>query len=168
MRNFLMMANYNTWANEQIFSVCSKLGDSDYRKDRGVFFGSIHNTLNHLLLVDNMWLSRFRGKAVDNIPSLDHILHHDFASLQEARIKWDRNFVEYVRELVPADLQRTVSYARLSGAKGEGSMQDLLSTLLNHQTHHRGQVHAMLTQAGIRNRDMPDMDVIDYLRASGT
>ena len=163
MRNILMMANYNTWANQQIFRICSKLTDSEYRKDRGVFFGSIHNTLNHLLLVDILWLSRYTGRAVDYISSLDQILYDDFESLHNARVEWDRVFVEYVEGLDPADLEKTLTYSRMSGVKSEGSRQELLFTLLNHQTHHRGQVHAMLTQAGISNSDMPAIDLIDYL-----
>lgn len=163
MRNILMMANYNTWANEQIFRMCLILSDYEYRKDRKVFFGSIHNTLNHLLVVDVLWLSRFMGKAVDYISSLDQILYHDFQSLQDARVKWDQALVEFVQGLDQSDLEKMVSYTRMSGVKGEGSLQELLFTLLNHQTHHRGQVHAMLTQAGINNSDMPDMDLVDYL-----
>ena len=165
MKNLLMMANYNTWVNAQIFKVCGKISDDQYRKDLGAFFGSIHNTLNHILLVDLLYLGRLKGESNDHIHSLKQVLYDDLDSLANARTERDRELTEYVQGLSQDDLKRTVRYTRMSGEVCEENVEKLLLDLFNHQTHHRGQVHTMLTQSGIENSEMPDIDLADY-RAS--
>lgn len=166
MKNLLTMANYNTWANTQIFEVCRKISDDQYRKDLGAFFGSIHNTLNHVLLVDLLYLGRLKGETNDHIHSLKQILYNDLDSLAKARVEVDRNLTDYVQGLNQNDLNRTVKYSRMSGEVCEENVEDILLTLFNHQTHHRGQVHAMLTQSGIENSEMPNIDLVDYLASA--
>lgn len=166
MKNLFMMANYNTWVNTQIFEVCRRISDDQYRKDLGSFFGSIHNTLNHILLVDLLYLGRLNGEANDHIHSLKQVLYDDLDSLANVRVDIDRKLTEYVRGLSQNDLNRTVRYARMSGELCEESVEDILLTLFNHQTHHRGQVHAMLTQSGIENSEMPNIDLVDYLASA--
>ncbi len=163
MKNLLVMANYNTWVNAQIFEVCRKISDDQYRKDLGAFFGSIHNTLNHILLVDLLYLGRLKGEANDHIQSLKQVLYDDLDSLVNARVEVDRKLTEYVQRLSENDLNRLVRYSRMSGEVCEENVEDILLTLFNHQTHHRGQVHAMLTQSGIENNEMPNIDLVDYL-----
>lgn len=163
MKNLLVMANYNTWVNAQIFEVCRKISDDQYRKDLGAFFGSIHNTLNHILLVDHLYLGRLKGEANDHIQSLKQVLYDDLDSLVNARVEVDRKLTEYVQRLSENDLNRLVRYSRMSGEVCEENVEDILLTLFNHQTHHRGQVHAMLTQSGIENNEMPNIDLVDYL-----
>ena len=165
MKNLLLMANYNTWVNAQIFEVCRKISDDQYREDLGTFFGSIHNTLNHILLVDCLYLGRLKGESIDHVHSLKQVLYDDLESLANARVESDRVLTEYVQGLSQDDLKRTVRYTRMSGEVCEENVEDLLLDLFNHQTHHRGQVHAMLTQSGIEKSEMPDIDVADY-RAS--
>ncbi len=137
------------------------LSDADYRKDRKAYFGSIHNTLNHLLVVDRTWTSRIKG--IDHgINSLDQILHDDFESLRAARAAEDAALIELVDGLSAAALQSPVSYRRMAGNGSHTNRCDhILITLFNHQTHHRGQVHAMLTQQDI---DPPPLDVIHFLK----
>jgi uncharacterized damage-inducible protein DinB len=81
---FPMVARFNEWANERIYGACVKLSDEDYKKDRRAFFGSIHNTLNHLLVVESLW----RG-CIENmdagIKGLDDILYDDLKRLRTAR-----------------------------------------------------------------------------------
>ena len=57
------MARYNRWMNEKLYAVAAKLTDAEYKQDRGAFFGSIHRTLNHVLVGDRVWLGRFTGVA---------------------------------------------------------------------------------------------------------
>ena len=166
MKNLLMMANYNTWVNAQIFEVCRKISDDQYRKDLGTFFGSIHNTLNHILLVDLLYLGRLKGETNNHIHSLKQVLYDDLDSLVNARIERDRELTEYVQGLSQDDLKRPVRYTRMSGEVCEENVEDILLTLFNHQTHHRGQVHAMLTQSGIEKSEMPDIDLVDYLASA--
>lgn len=166
MKNLLVMANYNTWVNTQIFEVCRKVSDELYRKDLGTFFGSIHNTLNHILLVDLLYLGRLKGESNDHIHSLKQVLYDDLNSLTNARVEGDGVLTEYVQGLSQDDLNKSVRYTRMSGKVCEENVEDILLTLFNHQTHHRGQVHAMLTQSGIEKGEMPDIDLVDYLAST--
>lgn len=85
------------------------LGDADYRADRGAFFGSLHGTLNHLLLGDRMGMHRFTGEG-EEPKQLDAILHEDFASLRTARRAEDGRMITYVERLSDADLRGTIRY----------------------------------------------------------
>ena len=163
MKCLLLLANYNTWVNTQIFKLCGQLSDSDYRLDRGVFFGSIHHTLNHLLLVDMLWLARLKREPIEHIHSLDQVLYDDFETLTRVRQQYDQKLIDYVESLKDDDLETSVPYTRMTGQQGQGEIQQTLLTLFNHQTHHRGQIHAMLTQSGIDRHDMPGIDIVDYL-----
>jgi uncharacterized damage-inducible protein DinB len=153
MDHFPLMARFNTWVNERIYDSVAQLSDDEYELGRGAFFGSIHNTLNHLLVVDQ------------GISSLDEILYKDFASLRVARRREDERLTELVDGLSEKQLQRPVSYRRIIGdGMEEARVDHILLTLFNHQTHHRGQVHTMLTQAGITP---PPLDVIYFLDEVG-
>lgn len=161
MYHITMMARFNEWANSIIFAVCSELTAEEYRSDRKMFFGSVHNTLNHILLVDQLWLCRLRGYESDRIHSLDQELVGDFDELRQARTEEDRLLIEYVGSCDERELKRAVAYRRMNGQADENTVEEILLTVFNHQTHHRGQVHAMLTQL---DREIPDMDVVDYLK----
>ena len=82
--HFQMMAGYNRWANERIYAAARQLSDADYRADRGAFFGSVHRTLNHILVADRIWMFRFTGIG-PTYSELDSILHDDFQTLSAAR-----------------------------------------------------------------------------------
>ena len=160
MNNIALMARFNAWVNKRLYGCVAGLSDADYRLDRKAYFGSIHNTLNHLLVVDRTWTSRIR--SVDHgIESLDQILYDDFDSLRAAREVEDAALIELVDGLSDEELRSPVSYRFMTGDGRHSSRRDhILITLFNHQTHHRGQIHAMLTQQDI---DPPPLDVIDFL-----
>ena len=87
-----VMARYNRWMNDKLYAVAEKLTDEERKKDRGAFFGSIHRTLNHLLVADRIWLGRFTGAALaegemgpGGIRSLDQELYADFDELRRER-----------------------------------------------------------------------------------
>ena len=164
MNQFSLMARFNGWANDRLYDALSGLADEAYREDRAAFFGSIHNTLNHLLVVDRLWTGRIEGIA-HGIGSLDQILFDDFASLGDARKVEDRRLIAVVDGLTDAQLERPVTYRRMVGdGELETRRDHILLTLFNHQTHHRGQVHALSTQAGIVP---PPLDVIVFLMEIG-
>lgn len=165
MNNYALMARFNAWANQRLYDTVAKLTDAERRFDRKAFFGSIHNTLNHLMVGDRIWLGRLEGKD-PGIKALDQILYDDFAALGKARAAEDERFVRLVDSYRPDDLQRPITFRRLAGGGAEKtlSVENILLTLLNHQTHHRGQVHAMLTAAGVTP---PPMDVIDFMGEKG-
>ncbi|MDZ4737939.1 MAG: DinB family protein [Rhodospirillaceae bacterium] len=165
MDHFAMMARFNRWVNALLYGSVAQLSDAQYRKDIGLYFGSVQATLNHLLLVDLLWTRRLRGEP-NGATSLTEILHDDFASLRKARVAEDERFVAFVDSLKPADLAKAIRFKPILG-KGEfeeARADHILATLNNHQTHHRGQVHAALTQAGI---EPPALDVLYFLEEIG-
>ena len=159
-----LLGRFNRWVNRRFYALADGLGDADRKRDRGAYFGSIHNTLNHLLVVDRLWLDRLEGRSND-IKGLDEVLHADFAALRAAREAMDERIIRYVAGLDAAALARPLRYKFFSGTEAETPVHLVLITLFNHQTHHRGQLHALFTQAGIRP---PDSDIIDYLDEGGS
>ena len=160
-----ILSNYNRWANHKIFAAVAELSDDAYRKDMGAFFGSIHATLNHILVIDRLWTSRIMGEY-HGILGLDQILHEDLDALKKDRETMDEHIIRLVGRLssgMDGGLDREVYYRMLKGGEKHVSpARHILLTLFNHHTHHRGQVHCMLTQSGIK--DLPPLDVIFYLR----
>jgi len=164
LNDLQIMARYNRWANARLFACVSELSDTDYRCDRDAYFGSIHATLNHILVGDRLWTSRVIGEY-SGVKSLDEILYDDFSALGSTRTAMDEHIVRLVDRLsvgLDGGLEREVRYRMISGSEKHASpTRFVFLTLFNHQTHHRGQVHCMLTQAGIENP--PSLDVIVML-----
>lgn len=145
LRPYPMLAAYNAWANRRLYAAASDLTPDQYRADRGAFFKSVHGTLNHLLAADRIWMKRFTGDG-DAPDRLDAILFEELDPLRSAREAEDARILRYVEGLSEADLAGTISYRRVSAP--ESFVQPLapaLDHVFNHQTHHRGQVHCLLT-----------------------
>lgn len=163
-RHFEMLAAYNAWANRRLYAAAAALADADYRADCGAFFGSVHGTLNHILVGDRIWLHRFTGEGP--MPkALDAILYEDLPSLRAAREAEDARIVDYIGSLSAEDLARAVSYRTM--ANPADIVQELSLALLhvfNHETHHRGQVHCLLTRI---TGEAPSLDLIAYQRETG-
>ena len=162
--HFAMLAGYNAWANERIYTAAQALPDADYRADRGAFFKSVHGTLNHLLVADRIWMRRFTGEG--EAPSrLDAILFEDLAPLRDARRGEDERIVRYVDGLTEDALAGRLRYRTIaSPADYEQSLASALIHFFNHQTHHRGQVHCLLT--GLAG-EAPSLDLLLFQRESG-
>jgi uncharacterized damage-inducible protein DinB len=162
--HFAMMAGYNAWSNERLYEVAAQLSDADYRADRGAFFKSVHGTLNHLLVADRIWMRRFSGEG--EAPNrLDAILFEDFAELRAAREREDARIVAYIDNLSEADLAGRFRYRTITNpADVEQPLGPALTHFFNHQTHHRGQVHGLLTGFGL---DAPSLDLILFQRQTG-
>ncbi|HVL71595.1 MAG TPA: DinB family protein [Beijerinckiaceae bacterium] len=146
------MARYNRWQNQNLYGAADGLSDGERRRERGAFFGSIHATLNHLLWGDRTWLSRFTDvpRPAGGIPE-SVALHPDWDGLKAARAAFDETIVAWADRLDPAWLEGDLAWYS-GAAKREMSAPKwvLVAHLFNHGTHHRGQVHCMLTQAGAR------------------
>jgi uncharacterized damage-inducible protein DinB len=162
-----VMARYNRWMNDKLYAVAEKLTDAERKEHRGAFFGSIHRTLNHLLLADRVWLGRFTGAALQEgemgpggILSLDQELYTDFAELRRERAKTDDEIDGYVVTLTDEKLAGNLRYLR-RGIVNEFPLWHAVAHLFNHQTHHRGQVTTLLTQAG---HDPGVTDLVAMLR----
>ena len=163
---YTMFAAYNAWANERLYGAAARLSDADYRANRGAFFRSVHGTLNHLLLADRIWMRRFTGDG-EHPAHLDAILHDDFARLRAARRAEDARISAWIDTRSDADLAGTLRYRTLSSPRDiEQPLAPALDHFFNHQTHHRGQAHCLLTGL-IGNDAMPSLDLIMFQRATG-
>ena len=111
-RHFLMMATYNRWANRRLYAAAAGLDDRLYRQDVGVFFKSMHGTLNHLLATDRIWMHRLQGTG-DQPHGLNLILFEDLASLRAARVAEDERMINFVASLEPAALDSVWQYRTL-------------------------------------------------------
>jgi uncharacterized damage-inducible protein DinB len=162
--HFAMMAGYNAWCNERIYDVVAQLPDADYRADRGAFFKSVHGTLNHLLVADRIWLKRFSGRG-DAPNRLDAILFENLDDLRDARHREDERIIAYIDSLSEADLGGRIRYKTITNpVEIEQPLAPALIHFFNHQTHHRGQVHGLLTGFGL---EAPSLDLILFQRKSG-
>ncbi|HEY0185023.1 MAG TPA: DinB family protein [Rhodopila sp.] len=145
--HFDQLAAYNRWANRRIYNDAASLTDAVRKSAAGLFFGSVHGTLNHLLVADYIWMRRFTGDG-PQLERLNQILHDDFAELRAAREREDDRIFDFVSRLT--DYDQEIAYQNSSGKTFRQAIGPALTHFFNHQTHHRGQVHAGLTIAGIR------------------
>lgn len=155
------MAAYNSAANRILYDAVAALPDAEYRRPRPAFFGSIHGTLNHILLGDRIWMTRFEG---GRHPSTDlgSILHDGFDELRAAREAMDARIEAFMADRVDAAfLASSVRYVSHAGVELEDPISVLLPHLFNHQTHHRGQVHGLLSQTDV---PPPSLDLHRMLR----
>jgi uncharacterized damage-inducible protein DinB len=144
------MARYNRWQNANLYGVADRLSDDARRQERGAFFGSIHKTLSHLLWADRIWMSRFTSvpRPPGGIPE-SVSLFPDWEILKTDRTTFDGTILDWANGIDPSWLAADHTY--YSGAMKREVTQPrwvLIAHMFNHQTHHRGQVHCLLTQAG--------------------
>ena len=144
--HFDQLAGYNRWANRRVYNDAATLPDEVRKRGVGLFFGSLHGTLNHLLVTDQIWMRRFTGNGPHPM-RLNQILHEDFSELRAAREAEDERIVGFVTELERYD--RVITYQNSTGKTFQQALGPALTHFFNHQTHHRGQLHAGLTIAGI-------------------
>ena len=142
------MAAYNRWANRRLYAAAAALSDDDYRRPAGVFFNSLHGTLNHLLVTDRIWMRRLDGTG-EAPTRLNAILFEELEPLRAAREAEDARIIGHVEGLSEADLDAPFDYATISGKPQRQPRWEALVHLFNQQTHHRGQAHAILTRLGI-------------------
>src|SRR5262245_27715060 len=143
-----MFARYNRIANERLYAACARLSDEEYRKQRRGSFGSIHGLLNHILLGDRRWMGLFENGQRET-PPLNQILYDDFPSLRIARAREDRRIEAFFSDVDGAFWQRSFQDTNNQGKDYVETAHVACSHLFNHQTHHRGQVHVMLSQAQV-------------------
>ncbi|HET9716638.1 MAG TPA: DinB family protein [Pseudolabrys sp.] len=166
LSRYRMFSGYNSWCNERLYGIAAQIADQDYRADRGAFFGSLHGTLNHLLVGDRIWMQRFTGTG-DVPASLDAILYDDFVELAEARRAEDKRISQYIASLSNADLTKTIRYRTMVNPQEiEQELAPALDHFFNHQTHHRGQAHALVSGI-LGNARTPSFDLIIYQRETG-
>jgi uncharacterized damage-inducible protein DinB len=154
------MAAYNEWMNAKVYDAAGKLPGEALSVDRNAFFGSILGTLNHLVVGDTIWLKRFAGhpagypalEPIRGLPDpegLDQLLFTNIQSLFEHRKRLDRVIVEWAASIAESDLDYILNYKNTQGIAADRHFFSLLMHFFNHQTHHRGQVTTLLSQAGV-------------------
>jgi uncharacterized damage-inducible protein DinB len=152
--HFDQLAAYNRWANQRVYNDAASLSDDVRKRPAGLFFGSLHGTLNHLLVADYIWMRRFTGDGPQP-ERLNQILHEDFSELRFARQQEDERILNFVTQ--SNDYDRIIEYQNSTGKTFRQALGPALTHFFNHQTHHRGQVHAGLTIAGIREPTSLDL-----------
>lgn len=159
--NFAHFAAYNAWANTLIYDAAASVSQDTFTHDIGAFFGSLSGTLNHIIIADRIWLRRMSGDGPVET-QLDRRVTNDLAELRAARIAEDARIAEFVETRHEADFAADLSYHTTSGEPFTQPLNLVLAHFFNHQTHHRGQAHGILTQLSV---SAPSIDLLYYLRS---
>ena len=146
------MAHNNAWSNHRLLTACAQLSPVEFAAPRTGFFPSIRATLNHIVTVDRFYVDALEREARGEPPHPDYVSsfftpREPFdacAPLQVAQRAVDRRLVDYCLALRDDELAREVTILRRDGPQSETRLR-LLNHVFQHQTHHRGQVHAMLS-----------------------
>lgn len=162
------MAEYNRWMNRRMFEAALRLPTSESTKDRGAFFGSLLQTLNHIAVADTIWLHRFAQlpdarelrASLASFPmpaSLRQELAPSMQALKVYRTALDEVIMQWASSLTEQQLNVALAYKNMAGVVQSRSFAALVLHFFNHQTHHRGQASTLLYQAGV------DVGVTDLL-----
>lgn len=164
MQNYQMLADYNAWANRLLYSAVADLSTEELHRDTGAFFGSVFATLSHILTADRIWLNRFTGEGP--MPrSLDERPYEHFEDLRAARLEEDTRIIRYAQSLTAEKIERQFTYSPVGSSEVvTQKLWPALTHVFNHQTHHRGQVHAGLTGMG---KPSLSLDLIYFVRGEG-
>lgn len=165
LENYRFLARYNGWFNQRLYDACDTLTDEARKRDGGAFFGSVHRTLSHLVLADQVWLMRFVQCGTDNgltfaslggglldLPAgytLDQVLFEDWPDLRTKRAQLDAALEAWLAELPEGFPQLLMRYQNSKGVVREHAAWQAMTHFFNHQAHHRGQTTTLLTQAGV-------------------
>lgn len=147
--HFDRLALYNRWANRRLYETAADLTDARFREDRGAFFGSVRGTLNHILVADRIWLERIEHTG-PKPAALNEILHDRFADLRAAREAEDERILRVVAGQPEERFEAPFAYRNTAGVPFELPFGEVLTHIFNHQTHHRGQAHVLLSQFGLK------------------
>src|SRR5258708_19190164 len=137
---FLTLARYNAWANRRLYDACAALPEAEYMMSRPAFFGSIHGTLNHLLVGDRIWVARIEHKPNPKI-TLDHILYRDLVALRVARQADDDHLINLVGGIPERSLDPPLADAHTSDRRHQTPLRLVLTHPFNHPTAHPRPVH---------------------------
>lgn len=162
-KHFVMMAAYNKWANRLLYDAAGALTDEEFGRDTGAYFASMEGTLNHILVGDLIWMHRFTGQG--ELPDgLDAVLYDQFDELADARAGLDARIEEWVEGLSDIDLVGRFTYVTATDLKTVSQrLSPALAHFFNHQTHHRGQAHMILSVLG---ETPPSLDLIYFQRSA--
>lgn len=145
---YSLMADYNVWMNRKLYGCCAEIPDAKRKQDMGAFFKSLHGTLNHILVIDLMFLARFSEQPLPTA-GIDEELHPEFEALRAAREQCDANILDWIGKLDRSALAGELSFTSMvDGVTRSLPRWAMVTQMFNHQTHHRGQASALLKQLG--------------------
>lgn len=157
--SLLNMARYHHWATKLLLEHVQSVSEEDYRKDRGLFFKSIHGSLNHLLVAERIWWGRFYGQPYE-VDGLDAEVESDRETLENDYMQQAYQWESLVESLSGEELLASFDYQNTRNEAMSAVRGPILMHVFNHGTHHRGQISAALTQLG---HEAPEMDLLYFL-----
>jgi uncharacterized damage-inducible protein DinB len=155
------MSDWHVWASTRLYDVVEGLSDGDYRRDVGLFFKSVHGTLNHLLLVERMWRGRLTGRTIE-MKSLSDEIESDRSRLRPLFFDSARQWRPFIDAKSDAEIGADFDYTNMAGDRCSLPLGAIVHTMFTHGSHHRGQISAALTQLG---HGAPEMDYPDFLNS---
>jgi uncharacterized damage-inducible protein DinB len=159
--HFQQLARYNVWATRRLVEAVAALPEADYRRDCGLFFKSIHGTLNHLLVGEHMlWYPRF-AKGVSPKVELNAEVEPDRDRLGQALKGGAANWLPLIASWPAERFDGELTYTNMRGQTVHLPFAATLAHVFNHATHHRGQVTAALTALG---HPCPELDLVYLLQ----
>ena len=144
LHHFRQLAGYNSGANIRLYDAYAVLSDAELQRDRKGSFNSIHGTLNQILVGGRIWMAQFTGGEA---PATDRV--RELNALRSARFAEDDQIREFIEGIDANFLEGKIVHVKNEGRMLKDTRHPLLAHLFNHQTHHGGQVHCMLSQAGV-------------------
>ena len=153
------LLNYHQWAYERLIEALAAVDDTAYRAPCGLFFGSLHGTLNHLAVVDRIWLARVQGKPWQ-FERLDSEAAHERDELAAFLVEGVDAWKQWLDGQDERALRMPLDYRNMAGQEQRQTLINVIQHLVNHGTHHRGQMSAALTALG---QPAPMLDYIYFL-----
>ncbi|MBS0490217.1 DinB family protein [Phenylobacterium sp. 58.2.17] len=161
-----LMARYHGWATKRLLASIEPMPEDAYRRPCGLFFRSVHGTLNHLLLTDSeIWYPRFAGAATGSL-ALDAEIEGDRAKLASRLVAATARWREHVESLSEAALAEDLRFTMTTGQARTLPMPAALLHVFNHATHHRGQITAAMSMMGFEYQPLDLAQLIFAEQAS--
>jgi uncharacterized damage-inducible protein DinB len=158
LANFLQLYDYTEWANDRVLNAVAELTDEQFTQIVGGSFPSLRETVAHLVVVEWVWLARWKGTSPGGGPAWMHA--DTLAPFRDALRAVEAERAEFLAGLTDDDLERPIRYTSLSGNSGENPLGVLMQHVANHSTFHRGQVVSMIRQVG---GVPPASDFLDFV-----
>ena len=159
----IALLDYHYWARDRLLDAVGRLGAEEFHRDLGNSFGSVRDTLVHIVSAEWIWCSRWEGQG----PS-GHLDAEEFGTVQDVRARWNdegRRVRDFVVRLGPDGVDRVLEYAHFGGGSMGSVFWQMLQHVVNHASYHRGQVTTMLRQLGAE--PPPSQDLITFYRERG-
>ena len=168
---FILLAEYNQLMNQRQYSASANLAEHELSEDKGAFFKSVLETLNHIMVGDIIWLKRFAEHPsssdalsyiceIEKPKNLNSVLYTDLEKLKEEREKIDSVILNWTKKLEDSDIKGCITYKDMAGNAFTKPFVSLIHHLFLHQVHHRGQVTTLLSQYGV---DFGETDIIEII-----